>query len=425
MKPRPALLFTLCYGAGLATGLLHFGTPLGAILVLGAAIAHRRPLPLLLAAATTLGRAGGELAGLAERDRCAARLEAGRVRLRVRVEEPVAVEGGRVQVRPVNARCTGELAARWPAGVPMAAGRTSRVEGRWIPRPGAAGRAEGILVVTGAGPPEGTPPLGARLRTTLGQASRSLYGARAPLVDALMLGRRGGIDPELQDRFAQSGLVHLLSISGFHVGLIGAWIFLLARLCRARRETALVIAALASTAYVAFLGWPAPATRAAALALVVARCRVGQRHVRSEELLSATCLAVLLVDPWAVLDLGGWLSAAALWGATRFSRWTDAALGRSFGWRTLGSSVGATLATAPITAWALGTVAGGDRPQLRRHPDGGRRGARRPREPAPVSGSAGTGAAVRRGRWPRAPPARAGGGRRGGRPGRSSTAGAG
>ena len=91
--------------------------------------------------------------------------------------------------------------------------------------------------------------------------------------------------------------------------------------------------------------------------MVLARCRVRQRQVRGDELLAATCLAVLLVDPWAVLDLGGWLSAAALWGATRFSRWTDAALGRSFGWRTLGSSVGATLATAPITAWALGTVA--------------------------------------------------------------------
>ena len=357
MKPRPALLFTLCYGAGLATGLLHFGTPVGVILLFGAAIAGGRPLPLLLAAAGTLGRASGELARVAERDRCAARLEAGRARLTVRLAEPEAIEGGRMQVQPVNARCTGEVAARWPAGVPAAAGLTSRVEGRWIPRPGMAGRADGLLVVTGAGPPEGAPPLGARLRTTLGQASRSLYGARAPLVDALMLGRRGGIDPDLQDRFAQSGLVHLLSISGFHVGLIGAWIFLLARLCRARRETAFVVAALASTAYVAFLGWPAPATRAAALALIVARCRVGQRHVRSEELLGATCLAVLLVDPWAVVDLGGWLSAAALWGATQFSRWTDCALGRSFGWRTLGSSIGATLATAPITAWALGTVA--------------------------------------------------------------------
>jgi competence protein ComEC len=357
VSARPALLFTLCYGAGLATGLLHFWAPWSVILPLALAAAARHPLPLLLAAAAALGRAAGELARVADRDGCPARLEAGRVRLTVRLAEPVAVAGGRVQVAPVAARCSGELAARWPAGVPRAAGLASRVDGRWIPRAGAGGRAGGVLVITAVGPPLGVPSAGARLRTALARASGSLYGARAPLVDALMLGRRGGIDPELQDRFAQSGLVHLLSISGFHVGLIGGWIFLVLRLCRARRETALAAAALVSTAYVGFLGWPAPATRAAALALVVARCRVSQRHVRSEELLGATCLAVLLVDPWAVLDLGAWLSAAALWGATRFSRWTDGALGRSFGWRTLGSSVGATLATAPITAWALGTVA--------------------------------------------------------------------
>jgi competence protein ComEC len=177
------------------------------------------------------------------------------------------------------------------------------------------------------------------------------------MVDALILGRRGGIDRTLQDRFAQSGLVHLLSISGFHVGVITAWIFLLCRLARLGRGAALALAAAASVAYVAFLGWPAPAARAAALAVLVAVSRARQRRIETNALLSATCLGVLLLDPWALLDLGAWLSAAALWGATTFSRWTDRTLGDAFWWRTLGSSVGATLATAPITATALGAVA--------------------------------------------------------------------
>jgi competence protein ComEC len=361
VTPRPAILLTLAYGAGLATGLLRFGAPVGALLVLaatacGAAVVSR-PIPFLLVMAATVGRASAELAWVVDAGRCAARLPAGRVRLTVRLHEPVPLEGGRLEVTPVGVGCTGAVAARWPAGDPRPAGITSRIEGTWIPRPGTAGRAGGTLAVAGGGPGQGSPTLAERLRTVVAGASRELYGARAPLVDALMLGRRGGIDAELQDRFAQSGLVHLLSISGFHVGLIGGWVFLVARLLRARREPALIIAAGVSTAYVAFLGWPAPATRAAALALVLARCRVRQRQVRADELLSATCLAVLLVDPWAALDLGGWLSAAALWGAARFSRWTDGALGQSIGWRTLGSSVGATLATGPITAWSLGTVA--------------------------------------------------------------------
>ena len=107
----------------------------------------------------------------------------------------------------------------------------------------------------------------------------------------------------------------------------------------------------------ALLGWPPPATRAAALAGALAWCRARQRNVRADPLLACTCLVVLLVDPWAIADLGAWLSAAALWGATTCTRWTDRALGPSLWWRCLGSSVGATLATAPLTAAALGTVA--------------------------------------------------------------------
>jgi competence protein ComEC len=216
---------------------------------------------------------------------------------------------------------------------------------------------EGTLVVTLVGRLRGAPGMADRIRNQLGVAGGSLYGTRAGMVSALVLGGRGGIEPELQDRFGQSGLVHLLSISGFHVGLITAWVYLLARLLRIQRRVALGGAAGVGVVYVAFLGWPAPAARAAALALLAARCRIAQRQVQPDALLAATCLGVLLLDPWAILDLGGWLSAAALWGASRFTRWSDHALRPNFWCRTGASSVGATLATAPITAGSLGTVA--------------------------------------------------------------------
>ena len=111
---RPALLFTACYGAGLATGLLRFGSPWCAGLVLVAAALARRPVLLLMAAAATLGAANGALATAADRDRCAARLPPGRQLVTVRLAEPAWPEGGQVQVVPLGARCHGEVAARWP-----------------------------------------------------------------------------------------------------------------------------------------------------------------------------------------------------------------------------------------------------------------------------------------------------------------------
>lgn len=346
------------YGAGLATGLLHFGAPLGISVVAFAVLfVKRTPLVTLLGAAALLGRLSGEVAWLAQAGHCEARIPAGPLQLSVRLLEPADSVGGRLNVQPVGAGCIAPVTARWPPDHAADAGSVVAVTGRWIPRPGVAGKPSGTLLVAEAGAVNGIPTPGARLRTALAHASRTLYGARAPMVDALILGRRGGIDRTLQDRFAQSGLVHLLSISGFHVGVITAWVFLLCRMLRIDRGRSYGLAAAASLAYVAFLGWPAPATRAAALAVVLALSRIRQRRVETNSLLSATCLCVLLVDPWAIVDLGAWLSAAALWGATTFSRWTDRALGATAWWRTLGSSVGATLATAPITAAILGTVA--------------------------------------------------------------------
>jgi competence protein ComEC len=358
MRVRPPILFTAAYGAGLATGLLHFGAPLSVMTVaLAAAVLACRPLVTLLGAALVLGRGSGEVALADEVVSCASRLPVGEVRLPVRLLEPVDTAGARLEVEPLGAGCHTPVSARWPSGRRMEAGLEVEVTGRWIPRRGVVGRPSGTLVITQLGRVSGRPSLPARLRTSIAHASRSLYGVRAPMVDALILGRRGGIEQGLQDRFAQSGLVHLLSISGFHVGVITTWVFLTCRLARVGRGRALGVAALVSTAYVAFLGWPAPATRAAALAVLLAISRARQRRVETNALLSATCLVVLLLDPWSIVDLGGWLSVAALWGATTFSRWTDRTLGSTVGWRTLGSSVGATLATAPITAMTLGAVA--------------------------------------------------------------------
>ncbi|HXE58727.1 MAG TPA: DNA internalization-related competence protein ComEC/Rec2, partial [Gemmatimonadales bacterium] len=241
-----------------------------------------------------------------------------------------------------------------------AAGVRARVEGQWLSGPRgegpAAARADGILAVARVERAGSDPSLADRIRNWTVESIARLYGDRAPLVEMLVLDRRGGVDRDLLDRYAESGLVHLLSISGFHVGLIVGWCYLGLRLLRLGPGASLGWAAAAAGLHVAFLGWPAPATRAAALAALLAVGRIRQRRVQPGALLAVSCLAVLLIDPWAVRDLGAWLSASALWGATTFTRWSDRALGDGVWWRTLFASIGATLATAPITAAFLGTV---------------------------------------------------------------------
>lgn len=355
MRPRPVTLFVLAFGAGLATGLARFHPPVAWIGALAMAVGLARRDTVLMPMAFLAGLVHAWVAGQVAIRSCAARMRAGDQVITVVLRDAGRV--GVVAARPEQGRCGGNVLLRWPARARAGAGRTVRVEGRWIPEAGWGGRAGGLFVVGRVLEARGRPAPAARLRGWITETAESRFGARASLVDALVLGRRGSLDPDLKDAFARSGLVHLLSISGFHVGLIMAWLVVLLRALRVPRVRAMAMGAVAATAYVAFLGWPAPATRAAALGLLLAVAFGRQRRVQPTPLLAVTCLAVLLVDPWAIADLGGWLSAACLWGATMLTRWSDRAVSRAVWARTLFGSIGATLAAAPITAYALGSVA--------------------------------------------------------------------
>jgi competence protein ComEC len=343
------------FGAGLATGLSHFRAPALIATILAALLVSPRSRVRLLVLVAAL--AHGWLAAAGEGRRCTARLPPGKLALVVHAVDPARFPASARAALP-EAACRGTIDVRWPERVlPVSAGTEAQIEGRWLPRTRAFGRHGGTLLITRLKITGAAPRPAERLRNATVSASLKLYGERSPLVDALVLGTRGGMDRELKDDFASSGLVHLLSISGFHVGLLSAWVVLAVSAMGFPRQRAMGIGAIAGAAYVVFLGWPAPAGRAAALCCVLALCLRRQRHTDSGSLLASTALAVLLVDPWAIVDLGGWLSVSALWGATTATRWTDRAFGPGFLPRTLGSSIGATLATAPITAAGIGTVA--------------------------------------------------------------------
>jgi competence protein ComEC len=366
LRPPPIVILLLAYGAGLATGLSRFPDPrlvIPALLVVGVLVRGRELLSLCVAGAL-VGQLAAMVAWKGEAGRCAAVLPRGAQSLVLIPLDPPPVARGRVEGEVVGARCHGAIALEWgrimgPVRSQVAVGRGLRVTGTWHPRPdGAFARAGGTFVVRSVSPAADHPIRPAHAtRAALLEASARLYGDAGPLVDALLFDRKGALDPELRDRFAASGLIHLLSISGFHVGLIVGWAVTLLRLCRARRSTAWIGATLLGLIYVAWLGFPPPATRAAALAVVVCLAELRQRIVRWDALLSSTALVVLLVDPWSIADLGAWLSVTSLAGATYATRWSDRRFGKGMVARTLAGSLGATLGTAPITAGALGSVA--------------------------------------------------------------------
>jgi competence protein ComEC len=208
---------------------------------------------------------------------------------------------------------------------------------------------------------EGSDPLPA-LRARAGAAIDSLFVEQAPLVRALLIADTRSLDPAMRDRFAAAGLAHALSISGLHVAIVAAAIELLLRALRLGRLTATAASAVATAAYVAMIGAPAPAVRAGAMLGVLGACRLLGRSTSPWAALALGAWAPLAVDSRAASDLGWQLSVVGMaaltvsgvasrrWIAPRLEGWR-ASLARG----VLASSL-ATVATAPLVAWYFGRL---------------------------------------------------------------------
>jgi len=285
----------------------------------------------------------------------------------------VAPRGGSSRVTAVwPEACAGRVTVSWPAwAAPPAAAAV--VVGTWHrgPRVGAAlpVRPERIGRLVARRVRALALPTSLRARVRLGAERRlaSLFGpGRAPLAAALTVGAGDLLDNEVHQRFAHAGLAHILAISGLHVGIVAAALLLLLRAARAGETASRVAATALVAAYVGLLGWPPPAVRALGLITLWCWARVRQRPVVPFAPLAATAALVLVLDPFAVTEPGPWLSFAGAWGCVTAARAFGAlrrerSLPKSR--RVAGAlsvaavSGGATLATAPISVVAFGTVA--------------------------------------------------------------------
>lgn len=190
-------------------------------------------------------------------------------------------------------------------------------------------------------------------------------GQAAALINGMLLGETGELDAEVLEDFARTGLIHILSISGLHVGFIALLLMLAAGLLRIpkRRQGAIVIVALWCYAYLT--GMRPPIVRATAMASVILSGRIFERETNLANNLCVAALFILLWQPLQLFQIGFQLSFAAVAGLTylykpalfAFTRLVRTRR-RTLRWAValLAASLAAQLATLPMVALAYGRV---------------------------------------------------------------------
>jgi len=149
---------------------------------------------------------------------------------------------------------------------------------------------------------------------------------RAGVVAALVTGDQAAIERADWDVFRATGVAHLMSISGLHITLF-AWLAAAAigalwrgsarwgaHWClRLPAPVAARVGGLAlAAAYALFSGWGVPAQRTVLMLAVVTLLRLSGRRWPWPAVWGLAAAAVVLADPWALLQAGFWLSFVAV-----------------------------------------------------------------------------------------------------------------
>lgn len=138
------------------------------------------------------------------------------------------------------------------------------------------------------------------------------------LIKALVIGDKSAITDKQWTLFKETGTVHLLAISGLHIGLIASLTFLLTlkiNIALGIMSPQMVAALSAITVaifYAALAGFSLPTQRALLMLIIVMVAIIWQRNTQPINTLAIALLAVLIVDPLAVLTVGFWLSFLAV-----------------------------------------------------------------------------------------------------------------
>jgi len=142
------------------------------------------------------------------------------------------------------------------------------------------------------------------------------------VIQALVMGDDSQIAVQDWQLFLRTGITHLMSISGLHITMLSGLMFVLVNFVWRRiphlanqiptRKAATFSAVITALAYGLIAGFSVPTQRTLYMLMVFGAALWSGRRFAIAQVLALALLIVVLIDPWAVIAAGFWLSFGAV-----------------------------------------------------------------------------------------------------------------
>lgn len=257
------------------------------------------------------------------------------------------------------------LTVRFPSGFEVNRGDVVIGEGEIGPSSEFAGYdlgSQGLLVLDRATVDQRGPPMwrvgAAWHRSFVDSAAGGLSEESSRTMAAMVFNETSGLRLDDWEQFRRTGLIHILSASGFHVAVVTGLMLVLLSLLPVPRIVQLIVLGLVLITYAAAAGFRPPIVRAVMMSGFTLGAHFWRREGDGLSGLAAAVVGSLLLDPASVNDLGFHLSVVSV---AVLVTYVSADFASPPSWRELVSfafraSLASTLSTLPIIWFVFGEI---------------------------------------------------------------------
>jgi ComEC/Rec2-related protein len=178
------------------------------------------------------------------------------------------------------------------------------------------------------------------------------------IASGLILGGSGRLSRELKTAFSRAGTLHILAVSGLHVGFVGAFFGFVLLFTPFGYRVKFIIVICGLCMYAGVTGFRPSVCRATIMAFLFGLAVVSQRNVGSMHIVNVTAITFLVVKPTLLFNVGAQLSFAAVYGIIYMYPILDGSVIRKFHKRFLRTllrmmavSLSAQLFVAPLLVY--------------------------------------------------------------------------